>query len=47
MKADGGGGNTIVQICMRDVVQREQGKMPSFCELFQLRVSYPQPLVLL
>ena len=41
MKSDGGGGNAIVQICMRNVVQREQGKMPSFSKLFQFWASHP------
>ena len=33
-ESNGGGGNAIVQICMRNVVQREQGKMPSFSKPF-------------
>lgn len=41
MEADGGGENVIVQVCMRDVVQHEQGKLPSFSKLFLFKSRLP------
>ena len=32
---------------MRNVVQREQGKMPKFGKLLQFKIIYPQLLVLM
>ena len=43
-ETDGGGDNAIVQICMRNVVQCEQGRMPSLGKPFLFRASHPQLL---